>query len=143
MLFHRWNSVENESWADVCLTTLFQRWNTVDRVTLIQCWWPNVVSALILGWKGESKHVHQCRESSIETTLSIFVVLRFTRMWLDHKTKLGFQVYLLYSFCIKTWSNYSFNCNEMILLDRIYIKHIKFFVKYYIRNIINTKFQFQ
>ena len=31
----------------------------------------------------------------------------------------------------------------MILLGRIYIKYIKFCVKYCIRNIINTKFQFQ
>ena len=55
MLFQRWNLVENESWADVCLSTLFQRWqnDSVDRVTLIQCWWPNVVSTLILGWKGK------------------------------------------------------------------------------------------
>ena len=30
-----------------------QRWNNVDRVTLIRCWWPNVVSRLVLGWKGK------------------------------------------------------------------------------------------
>ena len=46
-LFQRWYLVENESWADVCLSTLFQCWqNNVDRFTLIQCWWPNVVSTL-------------------------------------------------------------------------------------------------
>ena len=38
---------------DVVSTLTKQRWNNVDRVTLIQCWWPNVVSTLILGWKGK------------------------------------------------------------------------------------------
>ena len=53
-LSQRWNLVENESWANVCLSTFSQRWqNKVDRVTLIQCWWPNVVSTLVLGWKGK------------------------------------------------------------------------------------------
>ena len=53
-LFQRWYLVENESWADVLLLTLTkQRWNNVDRVTLIQYWWPNVVSTLVLGWKGK------------------------------------------------------------------------------------------
>ena len=55
----RWYLVENESWADVLLSTLTkQRWNNVDRVTLIQYWWPNVVSTLVLGWKGKlSQHM--------------------------------------------------------------------------------------
>ena len=38
---------------DVVSTLTKQRWNNVDRVTLIQCWWPNVVSTLVLGWKGK------------------------------------------------------------------------------------------
>ena len=41
----------------------------------------------------------------------------------------------MHSFYMKTWSNYSFNCNEMILMDRIFIKYIKVCVKYGIRNI--------
>ena len=49
-LLQRWNSVENGSWADVCLLTK-QRWNNVHRVTWIQCWWHNLVSTSILGWK--------------------------------------------------------------------------------------------
>ena len=36
-----------------CFNVDKQRRNNVDRVTLIQCWWPNVVSTLILGWKGK------------------------------------------------------------------------------------------
>ena len=39
--------------TDVVSTLTKQRWNSVDRATLVQCWWPNVVSALILGWKGK------------------------------------------------------------------------------------------
>ena len=38
---------------DVFSTLTEQRWNNVDRVTLIQCRWPNVVSTLVLGWKGK------------------------------------------------------------------------------------------
>ena len=51
-LFRRWYLVENESWADVHLSTLFQRWqNNVDRITSIQRRWTNVVSPLKFGWK--------------------------------------------------------------------------------------------
>ena len=51
-LFQRWYLVENESWADVHLSTLFQRWqNNVDRITSIQRRWTNVVSTLKFGWK--------------------------------------------------------------------------------------------
>ena len=54
-----------------------QRWNNVDRVTLIRCWWPNVVSRLVLGWKGKltQRMVIGYWENSIETTLSIFIEL--------------------------------------------------------------------
>ena len=45
------NLVENESWADVHLWTLFQRWNNVDRITLIQRRWTNVASTVKFGWK--------------------------------------------------------------------------------------------
>ena len=38
---------------DVVSILTKQRWSNVDRVTLIQCWWPNVVSTLVLGWKGK------------------------------------------------------------------------------------------
>ena len=50
-LFQHWYLVENESWAKVNLSTLFQRWNNVDRITLIQRRWTNVVSTLKCGWK--------------------------------------------------------------------------------------------
>ena len=102
-LFQRWNSVENESWANVCLSTLFQRWqNNVDRITsinaddpkLFQCWylvekesWVNVCSSAL-------------RKQS--RALSIFVVLMFTRKWLNNKTKLSFQVKIMYFFYIRT-----------------------------------------
>ena len=53
-LFQLWDLVEDKTWADVCLLTLFQRWqNNVERIMSIQCWWPNVVSTLIFGWKGK------------------------------------------------------------------------------------------
>ena len=57
MLFQRWNLVEIESWADVCMfidvvsTLTKQRRNNIERITSIQCRWPNVVSTLIFGWK--------------------------------------------------------------------------------------------
>ena len=51
-LFQRWYLVENESWADVCLSTLFQRWQNnvettlkelrrfnVDDPMLFHCWY--------------------------------------------------------------------------------------------------------
>ena len=53
MLFQRWNLVENENWADVCLSTLSQRWQNNVETTLIELRWFNVVSTLILGWKGK------------------------------------------------------------------------------------------
>ena len=96
--YQRWYLVENKSWTDVHLSTLFQHWqmkqrqqnyvdlmsmnqccfsveiwlkfkleptyvywrcfnvsrqgwNNIERITSIQCRWPNVVSALIFGWK--------------------------------------------------------------------------------------------
>ena len=100
-MFQRWYLVENESWAGVHLSRLFQswqnnvekmlitsiqrrrtnvastlksgwkwklsrrmfidvvstltkqRWNNIDWVRLIQCWWANVVSKLILVLKGK------------------------------------------------------------------------------------------
>ena len=94
----RWNLVENESWADVCLSTLFQRWQTtskqrwqsyVDSMLMTQCYF-NV--DIKLKRKVQSTHVHRCWGSSIDTALSVFVVLRFTRKWLNNKTKLSFQV---------------------------------------------------
>ena len=36
MLFQRWYLVENESWADVHLSTLFQRWQNNVETTLIE-----------------------------------------------------------------------------------------------------------
>ena len=41
-LFQRWYLVENESWADVCLLTLFQRWQNKVETTLIELRWFNV-----------------------------------------------------------------------------------------------------
>ena len=107
---------------DVVSTLAKQHWNNVDRITSIQRRWTNVVSTLKFDWKWkfsrhmfldvvstlmtqfcfnvdirlkrnvESTHVHPCWENSIEATLSIFVVLRFTRTWLNNKTKLRFQL---------------------------------------------------
>ena len=55
--------------------------------------------------KVESTYAHRCRENSIETTLSIFVVQMLTRKWLNDKTKLSFQVlnhiFLLFKNIIK------------------------------------------
>ena len=56
MLFQLWNLVENKSWADVWLSMLFQRWqcwNKIERITPIQCWWSNIASTLMFGWKGK------------------------------------------------------------------------------------------
>ena len=50
-LFQHWYLVENQIWAKVHLSTLFQRWNNVDRITSIQRRWTNVVSTLKFGWK--------------------------------------------------------------------------------------------
>ena len=41
-LFQRWYLVENESWADVHLSTLFQRWQNNVETTLIELRWFNV-----------------------------------------------------------------------------------------------------
>ena len=40
-LFQRWYLVENESWADVNLSTLFQRWQNNVETTLIELHWFN------------------------------------------------------------------------------------------------------
>ena len=71
-LFQRWYLVKNENWADVHLSTLFQRWQknvetmlielrrfNVDEPTLFQCWnlvenesWANVcLPALFQRWQ--------------------------------------------------------------------------------------------
>ena len=84
-LFQRWYLVENESWADIQLSTVFQRWQNnvetmsiklrwfnVDEPMLFQRWylvengsWINVcLSALLRLW-----------ENSIETTLSIAALI--------------------------------------------------------------------
>ena len=75
---------------DVVSTLTNQRWYSyVDSMLMTHCCF-NV--DIRLKRKVESTHVHRCWENSIETTLSIFVVLRFTRKWLNNKTKLSFQV---------------------------------------------------
>ena len=43
--------VNVHSWADLHLSTLFERWNNVDRITSIQSRWTNVVSTLKFDWK--------------------------------------------------------------------------------------------
>ena len=55
-LFQSWNLGEKESWADVCLSTLFQCWrNNVEtilkKLSRSNVDGPNVVSMLIFGWK--------------------------------------------------------------------------------------------
>ena len=121
-LLQRWYLIENESWADVHLSTLFQDWQNNIETTLIE----------LLRFNVDEPKLFQ-RWNLVENESWADVCL----------STLSFQVQMIYSFYVKTWSNYSFNCNEMILLDRIYIKHIKFCINYCIRNIINTKFQFQ
>ena len=95
MLFQSWHLVEKESWADLCLSTLFQSWrnnveiilkklsrSNVDDPMSFQLWYlvenesrANVCSSTLLrSW-----------ENSIETILSIFFVLTFTRKWLIAK----------------------------------------------------------
>ena len=62
-LFQRWYLVENESWADVHLSTLFQRWqNNVDRITSIQRRWPTQCCFNVEIWlkmKVEPTYVHR------------------------------------------------------------------------------------
>ena len=41
-LLQRWNLIENGNWADVCLSTLFQRWQNNVETTLIELRWSNV-----------------------------------------------------------------------------------------------------
>ena len=41
-LLQRWNLVENESWADVCLSMLFQCWQNNVETKLIELLWFNV-----------------------------------------------------------------------------------------------------
>ena len=85
---------------NIVSTLTKQRWNNADRITSIQRRWTNVVSTLKFDWKwklsrrmfkAESTHVHRCWENSVETTLSI-ERLRFTKMFLNNKAKLSFQV---------------------------------------------------
>ena len=47
-LFQCWNLVENESWADVCLSTLFQRWQNNVETTLIELHCFNVDDPMLL-----------------------------------------------------------------------------------------------
>ena len=58
-LFQHWYLIENESWDDVYLSTLFQRsQNNVERITSIQRRWTNVVSTLKFCWKWKlSRHM--------------------------------------------------------------------------------------
>ena len=67
------------TFIDVVLTLTKQRWkNYVDLMLINQCCF-NV--DIWLNGKFESRHVHERCENSIETTLSIFIVLMFTRKW--------------------------------------------------------------
>ena len=98
--FPHWSLVKNESWAEVCLSALLQRWqnnieqhrqNYVDSMFMtlwFQRWylvkngsWVNICSST-LHWRWEN---------NVETTFSIFVALLFTRQWLNNKTELSFQ----------------------------------------------------
>ena len=78
---------------EVVWTLAKQSWSNVDRITSIQCWWPNVNSTLIFGWK---RKLSQGMLISLASTLrkqhwSEFfniVVLMFNRTSLNNKTKL-------------------------------------------------------
>ena len=83
-------------------TYIYQRCFKVDKTTLEQRWQNYVDSTSMnqscfnieiwLKMKVEPTYVHRHWENSIETTLSVFVVLMLTRKWLNNKTKLRFQV---------------------------------------------------
>ena len=96
-LFQHWSLVKNESWAEVCLSALLQRWqNNIDRITLIQCLWLMRFQRWYLVENGSwvnicSSTLLRRWESNVETTFSIFVALLFTRQWLNNKTELSFQ----------------------------------------------------
>ena len=46
-LFPRWYLVENESWADICLPTLFQRWQNNVETALIEPHWFNADNPML------------------------------------------------------------------------------------------------
>ena len=90
---------------DVVSTLIKQHWNNVeknyvDSMLMTQCCFS---VHIWLKTKVESTYVHRRWESSIETTLSTFVVLMFTRKWLNNKTKFSsiHHIFLLYKNIIK------------------------------------------
>ena len=86
----KWNLIWR-MFIDFVSTLTKHRWNSIERITSIQCWWLNIVSTLIFGWVNVSSSALLWHwQNSIDTTLSIFVVLRFTRKWLNNKAKLYF-----------------------------------------------------
>ena len=89
--------VENESWADVHLSTLFQRWQNNVETTSIELHRFNVDEPTLLNRfmfidVVSTLSKQRWNKSNFEATLSIFVVLVFTREWLNNKIKLSFQV---------------------------------------------------
>ena len=50
-LFQLWYWLKMKVEPTYVYRHFLKRWSKIDGVTLIQCWWPNVVSTLILVWK--------------------------------------------------------------------------------------------
>ena len=50
-LFQLWYWLKMKVEPTYVYRHFLKRWSKIDGVTLIQCWWPNVVSILILVWK--------------------------------------------------------------------------------------------
>ena len=87
-----WKSNQSRSmFIDVVSTLTKQRWNNIERVTSIQRRCPNAVSEVNSSVNVYSSALLQNWENSIETTLSI-PVLMFTRNWFKNKTKLNFEL---------------------------------------------------
>ena len=50
-LFQLWYWLKMKFEPTYVYRHFLKRWSKIDGVTLIQCWWPNVASTLILVWK--------------------------------------------------------------------------------------------
>ena len=80
-------------------STLAKRcWNNIERITLINVDDPMLFQHWLVG---DENWVNVCLpellqrwENSIESTLSMFVVLMFTRKWLNNKTKVLKKTYI-------------------------------------------------
>ena len=74
-LFQRWYLVENESWADVHLSMLFQRWQNNFETTLIEWRWFNVSEPTLFQRRNLDENESWTEQNNVETTLK--ELLRF------------------------------------------------------------------